>query len=275
MVDPASAGAAVAGVASATGAEALKVTSGLLTRVLGPSADEIGEAMRRYTAFRVRNVGRISEAADRKAAQSDRSGTVPPRIAHRLIEEGSYCDDELMAEYLGGVLAGSRTPSGRDDRAVSWSNLVTGMSALQIRAHYLFYREWAIRLRGRVDLVLADKITTGMVVQLNDFAVTLAPETESDDDMAAAFVSHALHGLFRLGLLELVAPATPTSITHVLHTDAGIELYGWALGHPNLRKPAFYEEGPTIDTEFPIPRLRSAEMPDAHRWRPDDGTQEA
>jgi len=54
-----------------------------------------------------------------------------------------------MAEYLGGVLAASRSRGGRDDRAIAWSNLVTSLSSVQVRAHFLLYREWAALLRGR------------------------------------------------------------------------------------------------------------------------------
>src|SRR4051794_14534377 len=84
------------------------VGSRTVDKVLGPSAEHLGEILNeRLTEFRARNIGRVIEAADRKGG---RDGTVPPRVAHRLLEDGSYCDDELMAEYLGGVLAGSRTP---------------------------------------------------------------------------------------------------------------------------------------------------------------------
>ena len=119
----------IAKAADAVAEESGKVFSTLMIKMLGPSADEIGEALRRWTSYRVRNVKRIAAVADRRA--QGREGVVPPRLAHTVLEEGSYCDDELMAEYLGGVLAGGRTPSGRDDRAVTWSKLITSMSTLQ------------------------------------------------------------------------------------------------------------------------------------------------
>jgi hypothetical protein len=59
-----------------------------------------------------------------------------------------------MAEYLGGVFAGARSPDGKDDRAVSWIKIIASLSALEVRAHYLLYREWAARLHGRTDLNL-------------------------------------------------------------------------------------------------------------------------
>ena len=137
-------GAIVAKAMGRTSPESQKATSNLLIRVFGPTADAIGEALGRYTTYRLRNVGRIVERADEKSG--GKRGAANPRVAHILLEDGSYCDDEVMVDYLGGVLAASRTPTGRDDRAASWSNLITSLSSLQIRAHYLLYREWAARL---------------------------------------------------------------------------------------------------------------------------------
>ncbi|NTW42262.1 MAG: hypothetical protein HGA44_20705, partial [Cellulomonadaceae bacterium] len=121
-------------VTKAASEEATKVGGHLLTRVFGPSADEIGTALARWTAYRVGNVKRIVEGADRKGG--DREGGVSPRVAHRVLEDGSWSDDTVVVDYLSGVLAGSRSLDGRDDRGVVWCTLISGMSALQLRAHY-------------------------------------------------------------------------------------------------------------------------------------------
>src|SRR5205823_3226803 len=55
------------------------------------------------------------------------------------LEEGSYWDDELGAEYLGGVLASSRTEAPRDDRSASLIALVSRLSTYALRVHYLMY----------------------------------------------------------------------------------------------------------------------------------------
>ncbi len=81
-------------------------TPGLLKRVLGPPADALGDALARWVEFRTVNVGRVVEIADRKlSARGDQAGEVPIRVGARILEEGSYCDDQVVAEYLGGVLA--------------------------------------------------------------------------------------------------------------------------------------------------------------------------
>jgi hypothetical protein len=120
-VDPLPAAAGLS--AEAVRSEAVK---GLLVRALGPAADEIGTALARWTSFRVGNVERIALATTRLADKRGRSGSAPPRVAHRILGDGSWNDDSVMIEYLSGVLASSLTPAGRDDRAVVWSGLSPG-----------------------------------------------------------------------------------------------------------------------------------------------------
>jgi len=69
----------------------------------------------------------------------DAPGGVPPRVLKAVLDDGSYIDDELAAEYVGGVLASSRSEVSRDDRGVYWLSLVASMSTYQLRAHYVLY----------------------------------------------------------------------------------------------------------------------------------------
>ena len=51
-----------------------------------------------------------------------------------------FCDDELSAEYFGGVLASSRPGVSRDDRGSSFTALLGRLTTYQIRTHFIFYR---------------------------------------------------------------------------------------------------------------------------------------
>ena len=107
-----------------------------LWKVLGPSAGEMGEALRRWTEYRLKNVGRISEKAAKKAgANLESPGGVHPGVAHRILEEGSWVDDELMQEYLAGMLVASRSESESDDQGAYLSSIVTRMTANQVKVH--------------------------------------------------------------------------------------------------------------------------------------------
>jgi hypothetical protein len=244
--------------ASSEGSEA--VARSLLVRVLGSSADEVGESLRRYTEYRLRNAGRIVERADAKSRSPDEGTAVNLRVAHVLLEDGSYCDDELTADYLGGLLAGSRAPRGRDDRAVAWSKVITSLSSLQVRAHYLLYREWAARLRIiavyelGVDAVRAQAT---MEISSGEFAKLLVGDFEVDENDA---MSHAIGGLIRVGLLDSKFLYNGT-LVRVTPSIMGIELYGWAQGLPGLSPRGFASKAQPFEMEEAIPRLNSVTFP--------------
>lgn len=110
-----------------------------LRAVFGPAAGEVGEALRRWTEYRLKNVGRVVEAAASRLEDPDLPGAVAPRVAMRLLEEGSYAEDPLVIEYLGGVLASSRNPDGGGTRGASWLSVVARMSNEDVLVHYVLY----------------------------------------------------------------------------------------------------------------------------------------
>lgn len=293
MPDSESVTAVVRGVEALAGGGA---TVGVLKRVLGPSIDEVAEVLRRVTEFRLRNIGRIADAADRRSKENGTEGDVHPRVAHRLLEEGSYCDDEVMAEYLGGVLAASRTPSGRDDRAVVWSDMVADMSALQVRAHFLVYRELAVLLAGRGDIQLsvdAGRTQATICIPLVAFLALLSqPGDQAFVDIATALanqpegdvLAHTIPNLVRLGLLgaefwygvsEESSPIGKPNFLPALVVQpsfAGIELYGWALGLPGLTPNEFSTKARVLEPTPRLPRIGECYLPrDATRPPPDEG----
>jgi hypothetical protein len=274
-------GTVLAKALGTTGAQSEKAATSLFVRVLGPSADEIGEALRRYTAYRLRNVGRIVSNADSKTDDSGEDVIVNPRVARVLIEEGSYCDDDLMTNYLGGVLASSRTRDGRDDRAVTWSRLITDLSALQVRAHYLLYREWAARLHRIVPFNLADPEIVEravMHIDLEEFNPALARGSGVDYIHATP---HAIIGLAGANLIDdfyvmveyrkrfSKGVNVRSSFPHVLKvrpSRQGIELYGWAQGLPGLLPIEFTSEAVPFDLDDPIPRLTKVKLPNLGKY---------
>jgi hypothetical protein len=127
--------------------EAIETTNHLLGRLLGPTMDVYGEYLAERASARVeQNRRRLAERALAKARGEGRA--VNARVAVKVIQDASITDNEVLVEYLSGVLASSRTPDGRDDSGISWSSLLSVMSSVQIRAHFLLYREWAELLHG-------------------------------------------------------------------------------------------------------------------------------
>lgn len=142
MVDPIT-GAAV-GVVGNVG----KSASGLLSRWLGPVADESAqELVKRY---RQRNVERAVRRGEKKTDLA-RPGSVPLRVAAEVFEKAQWSEDEFVAEYLSGVLASARDDDEGNDTGVSWASLIGRMSSDQLRLHYVLYS-------GVRGLVLAQEL---------------------------------------------------------------------------------------------------------------------
>jgi len=111
-----------------------------ITKILGPTADYLGVSLKDFAKKRADNVGRIFGNAEKKLGNKiNQPGQVPPRVLKKIIDEGSYCDDTVAVEYFGGVLASSRTESGRDDRGARIGKILDGLSVYQIRSHYIVY----------------------------------------------------------------------------------------------------------------------------------------
>src|SRR5712691_9549047 len=109
----------------------------VVEKILGPTAEYLGAGLKNWTEHRIQNVARIfRKAAGKLGSDNDSPGAVPPRVLKEVLDEGSYSDDELTAEYFGGILASGRSPSGRDDRAASYGRLTSELSTYQIRFHY-------------------------------------------------------------------------------------------------------------------------------------------
>lgn len=127
-----------------TGIAALAIALGgkdFLTKILGPTADYIGEQAKLMVEKQVQNTNRIFQNANRiLGPKLDEPGTVPPRVLKEILENGSFCDEELSAEYFGGILASSRSGISRDDRAMTMLDLIKSLSIYQIRTHYIFYQ---------------------------------------------------------------------------------------------------------------------------------------
>ncbi|MEK6279177.1 MAG: hypothetical protein AABN95_02380 [Acidobacteriota bacterium] len=241
----------------------------LVERLLGPTADYIGEGVKHWTARRVSNVDRIfHKAAKKLGSRIEDDGAVPPRVLRGVLDHGSFCDDELSAEYFGGVLASSRSGILRDDRGASYVALLGRLSTYQIRAHYCFYH-----LFKRIfDGCLVEDLTIGMKSGRESLEI-LIPLLDyhkfmgfSYDEEQMDMIPHIISGLvkelliaerFDTGAGLLLGERVLDSISidgreelldvinnpeiGVQPTVAGIELFLWAHGKPNIHPLSFFD----------------------------------
>jgi hypothetical protein len=112
----------------------------LLEKLLGPTADYLGGEIRTYAEKGAHNLGRIFKHAETTlGSKIDEPGQVPPKVLKEILQEGYFCEDELSAQYFGGVLASSRSGVSRDDRGASFIGLIGRLSVYQVRTHFIFY----------------------------------------------------------------------------------------------------------------------------------------
>jgi hypothetical protein len=215
------------------------------TRLLGPTFEEIGMDIKgRYSDRRVGNFVRIGRNAEAKAGASlIEPGEVSPRVAMKILEEGSWCDGPVMAEYFGGILANSRSPDGSNDRGLVWAGLVSRLSTEDIHLHYLVYEAFRRLFFGRADLKWGDENVRGQ-------SQLYVSETDAGHAIGKAVdLTPSLTALVREGLLgdkywsgrpkdlnaylKVVLPHPGIVVTPSL---PGIELFLWAFnqGHRDV-----------------------------------------
>jgi len=233
--------------ASALGLSALALAGG--KKVLGPTLDLLGEDLRTITAtYRKHNLDRILEKAGRRVeAKSNERDAVHPRVAHEILDEGSWCDDELMQEYLAGLLIASRSERGINDDGAYLTAVVARLPALQVRMHNAFYGVLAGSRSesesGRRSLAHRSQ-TQNLTVTAPFSDVARAVDIQADAEGVHA-ISLALRGLHREGLCEYwgvqcaseVVMDESGSITngddilvHLTPTSLGADLFLWSRG---------------------------------------------
>lgn len=231
---------------------ATETAGGLVLKLLGPTCDYLGEGLKNLVQRRFENVDRILTNATGKAQDRlGEPGEVPPRVLRSVLDEGSYCDNELFIDYFGGVLASSRTPEGRDDRGVTIAKTLEGMSVYQLRAHYLLYstvRHFFKDSGNTFDLSSRMRMRLFLPAQELARAMELS---KSEASMFADLVTHIFSGLSSRGLIGHWTSGDELNLRKTVPDKAmkdrivgngvlfetshiGAELYVWAAGWGNI-----------------------------------------
>lgn len=114
--------------------EGAAVGGRLLENLFGPLTVELGLLLRDRVHSRF--VVDVVKRTERKSRPLHSGGAIPLRVVKGVLDAAEVAENELVAEYLSGVLASARTPGGVDDSGVIWTGLIQRMSAAQLRLHY-------------------------------------------------------------------------------------------------------------------------------------------
>jgi hypothetical protein len=176
----------------------------LVEKLLGPTAEYLGGGIRSWTEKRVENTKRIFRHATKLLGDKiDTPGAVPPKVLRGILDDGSFCDDQLAAEYFGGVLASSRTNITRDDRGASFIALIARLTTYEIRTHFIFYHI--------VKSLFSGQDTSVSTIEGRNKLKTFIPYTvylpamefsESELPDVSSIMNHAMFGLARERLIE-------------------------------------------------------------------------
>jgi len=261
MVDP---------MTAAGGDLAILGSKDLLNKLLGPTADYLGGELKNLLEGFVEkskdNVARILlKARDKLGDRLGTPGTVNPRVLKDIIIEGAFCEDELAAEYYGGILASARTESGRDDRAAAYLGVVKGLSTYEIKFHYVYYNLMRKLLAGKRKLGMWTNDLDYMALAIPYGAYVAAMDFGSEEDPKAICVDSLL-GLVRHDLLD--ERYVVRTVEHVWrhedrplpdplrlrYTPFGASLYLCVCGHRNLPPNAILDPNVSIpDSVIAIP----------------------
>jgi hypothetical protein len=239
----------------------------VVEKILGPTAEYLGGGLRAWTERRVQNVAAIFHKAQAKLGSDiDREGSVPPRVLKEVLDEGSFCDDELTAEYFGGILASSRTPNGRDDRGATYLRLTSELSTYQIRFHYICYLWWReFYVGSQLCPTFSEDIHKMWMFLPYPFLIPAMDFSETEPPMD--ILLHCTSGLSRAELLEIAAWGRPEHVSAfgkprhwnevtvpgmaVCPTQFGIDYFLWAVGAGSVNR-----------SEFLLPDLKLPKLPE-------------
>lgn len=241
---------------------ALFGTAKLVERLLGPTADYIGEGIGRCTEKQIENLRLIFAKAINKAApELDEEGAVPPKVLKGILAEGPFCDDRLSAEYFGGALASSRSKILRDDRAAAIIALLSRLSCYQIRSHYIFYTVIKKLFDGQHQNFGPDD-RARMVTYIPFFSYRKAMGFEADETrLFSSILGHVMFGLKQEGLIGQLFyyggtehlrrswPDAPSNGMLLVPSVLGVQLYLAAHGCADFRAKRFFEPSTTFEIE--------------------------
>jgi len=254
-----------------TGLTALAVVLGgkeLLIKLLGPSVENFGYKLRDVTEDGLNNLGKIFKSAlKRPGINLDEEGAVPKRILNEIFDHGPYCDDQLTAEYFGGITASSRSGVSRDDRGMAMVTLVKSLSTYQLRAHYVIYQIFRDLFLDSGLKVLEEFNPFGTFIPSNVFNDAMGFE---ENENYYVIIPHSFTGLVQKDLIHetyrhgdkdflLDQYKAPNVIDQngiiVYPSPLGAELFLWANAYPNLLPNEF------ITGSLEIPSLKEVTIP--------------
>ena len=105
-------------------------------KVLGAALENIGKDVANlYEKGRDKIIEKTSE----KIENLEDGQQVNLRVARDVFYNGSFSEEEICAEYFGGILASARSEDGKDDSGMFYLDLIKSLSSKELKLHYYIY----------------------------------------------------------------------------------------------------------------------------------------
>ena len=223
-----------------------------LEKAFGPVLTEIGEDLKRVYA-----VGRdkILIAGYKKIKNKEDGRKANLRVARDVFWNGAFTDDEICAEYFGGILAASRSEDGKDDSAIEFVSVIRSMSSQQLRLHYFIYSGLNQILSRSNEQV---NVAQGSEIQKKEIYFLLLELNNAQINTDTDFNVLYRHGLlsqyktdrhFIEGQVLPYASARPTTYGVLLYAAAHNRLEEWQIFSmqdfgvfEDIKRPQFFAQ---------------------------------
>ncbi|MCM0084102.1 hypothetical protein L4X63_21195 [Geomonas sp. Red32] len=237
----------------------------ILTKLLGPTADYLGAEAKGLVEKCNINLDTVFAKAARKLGKRmDDPGAVSPRVLRHILDDARFCEDEVAAEYYGGMLAGSREVTGKDDQCLPYLSKVKQMSVYQIRLHFAFYYEVLRHHKSsQLNMGLGNDLPNAGLLLPHEFLIHLFPPEKLKDYWK--LMTHCVVGLSSHGLINTYSygeashlkqrfPNAESDGAYMEPNFTGAELFLWALGVESPNGHDFFQINiDDIEKVIPIP----------------------
>jgi hypothetical protein len=179
-----------------------------------------------------------------KAKAGDRDLEYSDRIAAKALNEAAWNDDELIADYLGGVLAASARD---DDTGAAIIAQIERLSAFQLRLHYIIYRELR-RLDPQPHPNLyqgTEAQKAGIRIPVVDLAEAMAPATLAGlpGSMAVLEREGLIAAMWKVDTEDAESDNPLAFTVQARPTGVGAELFLWGHGERPPNANRIFEAG--------------------------------
>lgn len=193
-------------------------------KLLGPTIDLVGADLASVYA---KGRDKIIKSGSDKVTNLEDGAKSNLRVTRDVFWNGAFSDDDMCAEYFGGILAGSRSSDGKDDSGVFYLDIIKSLSSSQLKLHYLIYSSFN-RLLVEEN---TEAFNPGLSTDLNKKKIYLLTYELTELGIKYDF---DLQALYKTGLLKRFEYGKHISADNLRHsivvtpTTLGIQLFAVA-----------------------------------------------